>query len=209
MQKICPVSNNTDKQRTYKENCGKYKKAIQEEFYFEAMLISYAMIEDRLRSFLYHIGALANRSSTKVNCGKTKQQLKEIVSTYKSDNEKESLGITNITGKIKIIRCTLDWTINVEGGYEDDKYLIALKKQYEGNMDIQEMLQVFEELCEWLDYRNEIMHALLNKNVDSLHAELRKRTLQGMELARKIDSFVTRVKKRNYIRRSIKLCVDK
>lgn len=209
MRKICPVSNNTDKQRTYKENCGKYKKAIQEEFYFEAMLISYAMLEDRLRSFLYHIGALTNRQSTAVSSKKSKNQLKEIVSVYKTDKENDSLGITNISGKIKIIRCTLEWAATVNGGYEDDKYLAALKNQYEGNIDIKEMLDALEQLGGWLDYRNEIMHALLNKNVDSLHTELRERTLQGMELARKIDSFVSQVKKRNYIRRSIKLCVEK
>lgn len=209
MRKIEAVSSNRDKQLTYKENCAKYTRAIQEEFYFEAMLISYAMIEDRLRSFLYHIGALANRESIKVSCTKTKNQLKEIVDAYKMKKENNSLGITNITGKLKIIRCTLEWAATVEDGYEDDKYLVALKNQYEGNIDIQETLSVIEELYEWLDYRNEIMHALLNKNVDSLHTELRERTIQGMELARKVDSFVSHVKKRNYIRRSIKLCVEK
>ena len=209
MRKIEAVSSNRDKQLTYKENCAKYKKAIQEEFYFEAMLISYEMIEDRLRSFLYHIGALANRESIKVSCTKTKNQLKEIVDAYKMKKENNSFGITNITGKLKIIRCTLEWAATVEDGYEDDKYLVALKNQYEGNIDIQETLSVIEELYEWLDYRNEIMHALLNKNVDSLHTELRERTIQGMELARKVDSFVSHVKKRNYIRRSIKLCVEK
>lgn len=209
MRKIEAVSNNRDKQRTYRENCAKYKKAIQEEFYFEAMLIAYAMLEDRLRSFLYHIGALANRQSTAVNCKKTKNQLREIVSVHKTDKENDSLGITNITGKIKIIRCTLGWAVNVEHGYEGDRYLITLKNQYEGNIDIHEALETLQELCEWLDYRNEIMHALLNKNIDSLRLDLKERTIQGMELARKIDGFVSQVKKRNYIRRSIKLCIEK
>lgn len=209
MRKINAVVDNKDKARTYKVNCSKYKKAIQEEFYFEAMLISYAVLEDRLRSFLYHIGALANRNSIKINCMKTKNQLKDIVSLYKSDKENESLGITNITGKIKIIRCTLEWELCVNGGYEDDKYLVSLKNQYESNIDVQDALKTLAELFEWLDYRNEIIHALLNKNIDSLHTELKERTLQGMELARKIDSFVSCVKKRNYIRRSIGLCVEK
>ena len=142
--------------------------------------------------------------------------MREIVSRYKNigtrnkkNKENDSLGISNITGKMKIIRCTLLWGLNVCGGYEGDVYLKTLKNQYEGCLDIQEVLDVFWKIEEWLDYRNEIMHALLNKNVDSLHAELKKRTLQGMELARKVDSFVNRVKKRNYIRRSIKLCIEK
>lgn len=210
MRIIKAVSGNKDKQRTYKENCAKYKKAIQEEFYFESMLITYAMIEDRLRSFLYHIGALNDRQSKSANCKKTKQQLRKIVSIYKrGKKENDSLGITNISGKIKIIRCTLEWASTVNGGYEDDKYLMALKNHYEGNIDIYEMLETLEELCNWLDYRNEIMHALLNKNIDSLHSKLKERTLQGMELARKIDIFVSRVKRRNYIRRSINLCIER
>ena len=60
---IQPVSDNKDKQRTYTENMAKYKKAIAGEFFFEAMLIDYAMLEDRLRSFLYYIGLLKSRDS--------------------------------------------------------------------------------------------------------------------------------------------------
>lgn len=207
MPKICPVNSNIDKQRTYKENCAKYKKAIQEGFCFEAMLIAYAMLEDRLRSFLYHIGALKTRQSKSISYGMTEQRLRNIVSLYKKDDKKEddSLGITKISGKMKIIRCTLEWAATVDGGYEDDKYLLALKKQYEGNIDIKNMLDVLEDLSEWLDYRNEIMHALMNKNVESLQLTLKERTIQGMELARKIDGFVGQVKKRNSIRRSVNL----
>ncbi len=32
--KIHQVYDNADKQRTYKEYCGKYRKAINEKFYF-------------------------------------------------------------------------------------------------------------------------------------------------------------------------------
>ena len=55
---IDPVNDNKDKENTYRTNLRRYNKAMKEGFYFEAMLIDYAMMEDRLRSFLYHIGLL-------------------------------------------------------------------------------------------------------------------------------------------------------
>lgn len=208
-RKINPVKNNIDKQHTYKENCAKYKKAVAGEFYFEAMLIAYAMLEDRLRSFLYHIGALERRESIRIRCGKTKEQLSQMVDAHKRRGENNSLGITSISGKIKVIRCTFEWAINTDGGYENDKYLKALKSQYEGNIDIGDVLDFFEELDEWLKYRNEVIHALLNKNTDSLNEQLAEKTQRGMELARKCDRFVVAVKKRNYIRRSINMSIEK
>ena len=47
--KFTPVSDNYEKQQTYKELINKYNKAIQYEFYYEAILIDYALMEDRLR----------------------------------------------------------------------------------------------------------------------------------------------------------------
>ena len=60
---ISPVTDNIDKQRTYREQMGRYKRAMQEGFYFEAMLISYATIEDRLFSMLYHMAFRKNRKT--------------------------------------------------------------------------------------------------------------------------------------------------
>ncbi|MBR3995989.1 MAG: hypothetical protein IKI97_12015 [Clostridia bacterium] len=186
--KIHQVYDNADKQRTYKEYCGKYRKAINEKFYFEAMMIAYSMIEDRLKSFLYHIGAFDRRTDTKI-CKKVHQYLKNIVKDYRKPKENEKLNISTISGKIKIIRCTLNWAATVNGGYDEDKYLIALKSQYEGAFDIDEFLDVLDEIDKWREYRNEVIHALLNKNIESLKEELMIQTEYGMQLARKLDSY--------------------
>lgn len=209
MRMIEAVHGNKDKQHTYKEQCLKHNKAVKEEFYCEAILISYAMIEDRLRSFLYYIGALEDRNSEKVSYAKTKAQLKAIVLEYKTKKENERLEIKKISGKITIIRCTLEWAADVAGGYKEDKYLSTLKKQYEGNIDIQDMQNTLKKLSKWLDYRNEIVHGLLNKNIDNLNLHLKETALQGMMIARKIDSYVRQVKKGNYIRRSVNLCTER
>ena len=55
---IKPISTNTEKQNTYRVMKGRLSVAIREKFYFEAMLIEYALMEDRLRSFLLYMGVM-------------------------------------------------------------------------------------------------------------------------------------------------------
>lgn len=61
-RKIAPVKDNLDKQRTYAKQKGRYKSAMSNEFYLEAIMIDYALLEDRFRSMLYHMGFLSNRT---------------------------------------------------------------------------------------------------------------------------------------------------
>ena len=48
-KQIAAVKDNAEKQEVYRKQLGRYRRALNNEFYFEAMLIVYAMIEDRLR----------------------------------------------------------------------------------------------------------------------------------------------------------------
>ncbi len=203
-RRIKPVIDTADKQRTYKENMAKHKKAMAGEFYFEAILIDYAMLEDRFRSFLYYIGLLKNRGSYDADNKLVKTKIKSIVSEYKSRDESDSINVNSISGKIKIVRCTLLWAANAITPYNDD-YLTALKNQYEGELDIGDLLDKLIVISEWCIYRNEVIHSLLNKNSDSLMDQLAKKAQEGMNLARYMDDQVKRLKKGNTIRRKLKL----
>ena len=180
---IKPVDDNISKQRTYKKLLGRYKMAVKNEFYFEAMIIVYAMLEDRLRSVLYHTGVLINKEKLAPH-KKTKSYVQNIVAKYQ-ENEKVSLGMTNITGKMKIIEAMFKWTSECET--PEDKYLVLLKSTLE-TADIGAMLETIDNLKGWLKYRNEVIHASMNKDVDSLFDNLEERVEEGMEYARIIDS---------------------
>ena len=201
---IQPVSDNRDKQKTYAENMAKHKKAMAGEFFFEAILIDYAMLEDRLRSFLYYIALLKSRDSHKVDNTAVIPKIKAIIAEYKGKDESNSIAITNISGKMKIVRCTLLWAANTSEA-TDDPYLTALKKQYEGNIDIETVLKKLDDIANWCAYRNEVIHALLNKNIRSLMQELPQQAKLGMDLARFMDDQVKKLKKGNVIRRRLKL----
>ena len=199
---IEPVKNNRDKQQTYSNNIRKYNRALKQGFYFEAILIDYALMEDRLRSFIYYIGGLKSKDSYKIGKGSVRDRITKIVGQYKQESENNSLGITNISGKIKIIRATLLWATNVEETPQD-KYLKTLKSQYEGQLDIGGLLDTLEDIQEWCKYRNELIHALMNKNINSIDQEVEIQAIKGMKLARYIDEQVKLLKKGNWIRRSV------
>ena len=203
-RQIKPVKDNKDKQRTYRENIGKYRLAVKHGFYFEAMLIDYAMLEDRLRSFLYHIGGLKTKDSHKFDNKNVKKYLKPIVSEYKEKDESDTFIIKSISGKMTIIKATLNWAAYVEHAPEE-KYLKTLKSQYESALDIKGMLDALEDVRKWCDYRNEVIHALMNKNLESLDEQLEEQAIKGMEVARYIDAQIKQLKKGNSIRRSINL----
>ncbi len=87
-----------DKQRTYQNNMQRYNAAMKHGFYFEALLIDYAMLEDRTRAFLYHIGCLSNREDRKP-CKKTKASLLFCLQET-AGQDKKALRLNMISGKI-------------------------------------------------------------------------------------------------------------
>ena len=58
-------SKNTGKQERYALLCEKLNKAIKNEFWMEACMIEYAIIEDRTQSILYHAGIYKDNDENK------------------------------------------------------------------------------------------------------------------------------------------------
>ena len=200
---ITPVKDNTEKHFTYRVFLSKYNKAMKEGFYFEALLIDYALIEDRLRSYLYYLGLLKTRNSYKIDSDKAKRTLKPILEENKGKKENANFAYS-MSGKIKIIRCTLLWA-EQEGFNENDIYLKAIRAQYDKHVDVDGMLDVLQEIQDWCKYRNEVIHALLNKNAYSQNKSIKNQAEKGMQLARFLDNQVKYLKKGNRIRKSINL----
>jgi hypothetical protein len=200
---IRQAANNTERKEVYKYQLGKYRKAMKEEFYFEALMIVYNMLEDRLKSFLYYSGALATRNGKLNPCSKTKADLRIILT--QEFGEKEQFRMSTITGKIRLITAIVNWSASVElNETEASTYMCCLKREMEST-DIGGILSVLKEIKEWLKYRNEVMHAAMNKNVVALYENLPEKIVDGMDYARYIDSQVKILKRKNKIRKVMKL----
>ena len=128
VRRIMPVTDHTDKQNTYKIHMEQYKKAMKYGFYFEAILIDYACLEDRLRAALYYIGLLQQESDYKVTANRSKRitAFKEIVHDY---DAKANLGITSISGKRRIVTSVFSFARNSKNANCTDEIQKALYKK--------------------------------------------------------------------------------
>lgn len=84
-RKIRPVTDGVDKEATYKTQIERYDKAVKNGFYFEAMLIVYAIMEDRLRAWLFYLGCLNTRQSTRFDNKRSKNELKFMFDGCEND----------------------------------------------------------------------------------------------------------------------------
>lgn len=200
------VTDNKDKQRTYQIQLGRYKKAIANEFYFEGMMIVYGMLEDRLRSFLYYIGAFRDVNELKLCKTKAKSNdtLKRMYCSFLEVPTSSRMNFNNISTKMNMVRATLRWVIDCDCTPADE-YLKVLKREYEGCVDLDGLLTTLDDIETWCKYRNEVVHGLLNKNTVSLETDLGEMVEKGMGYARFVDSQVKALKRKNAIRTTLKL----
>ena len=118
------------------------------------------------------------------------------------------INLSQISAKEKILRTTLLWTLEQEG-VPKDPYLAVLKREYEGCIDIGGLLEILDHIDQWRAYRNEIIHGLLNKNSEAVKTDLREKVEAGMSYARFIDNQIKALKKRNNIRKTLYLQIDR
>ena len=202
-RKIQPVQDNTEKQQTYRKMLGKYSNAMNQKFFCEALMIDYAMIEDRLRSMIYHMGFLPDRNTTKI-WKNARPYLLRIVNEYKHKKENDALGTTTLNGKIKIVRSVFLWASNTDGGYRDNPHLAVLKSRLD-EIEHERVFQVLDDIDRWREYRNEVVHAMMNKNILRLEETMQPYAAEGMRLARELDAIEREIKSGNKIRRKINL----
>lgn len=201
---IASVKDNQEKYETYRAQVGRYNLAMKHGFYLEALLIDYAVLEDRLSAFLWAAGVLSNQDSAKLGCPKNRTELQQIYTDYSGNEAAPKL--KNISGKIEMVSALLAFA---EAEYEgENRYLLAL---HEGLLMLnrEELSEALCGLDTWRGYRNEVIHAAMNKNVYSLHEHLAENAALCMEYARVIDNASKKLKRRTKIRKSVSMPMTK
>ena len=175
---IKPVDDNKGKCKTYRMLLSKYNESMENGYYGEAELIVYAFLEDRLRSLIYYFGALDNRNALIVN---------DDMAVLMGDN----VSIKNISVKIRIIRKLLSLVSDktIESDFADD-----VRKIVRHALQVSEVKKILKQIENWCDFRNQIIHALFNKDMDDLRAKYEEHVKEGYFLGRCIDRYVDAVK---------------
>ena len=177
---IKPVESNMSKGKTYTYLMSNYKSAMENGYYGEAELIIYAFIEDRLRAFLYYSDAVNSRNSQNIN--------ENMVSIYGAETS-----IKNITDKINVIKTALDAGHMDE--FKSNKYAQHLKRIYKISINTAEFKRELNKIRKWCAYRNELVHAMFNKDIEALRSGYKEHVEEGYRLGRYIDAQVQTLKR--------------
>lgn len=200
-----PVSDNLEKQKTFRNLMGDYNRAVRNHFYYEAIMIDYALIEDRLRSCIYYLGLLADRQASKVPNNRAKKAVKNWMQTFYPE-EQPNFRITTFAGKQRIIETTFLWFLSDAPLDEQNPFECALRKVYlRKNVNIPEALQWVDKCDQWRIRRNELTHALFNKQMNELKEQLEQIAKEGKEIARYIDKISSWIGWHDEIRTSLRL----
>ena len=105
MCRIEKVESGKDKAVTYSYQMERYKISIDQKFYLEAIVITYAMIEDRLLAFLHYVGVIdrSKQDQTAQKIYVSAQAQKQIKSLLKRKTD-DRIYLNTISIKTKIIK---------------------------------------------------------------------------------------------------------
>lgn len=208
------IQTGKEKQLVYAHEYRRLKKALQEEFYLEAIVISYAIIEDRLVAFFHHAGIVSRQNETLAINRPIYPYMRELMG-------KESdavIKIKDISVKMELIRNLLSLTEDkaaqidnaVAAAVDSRKkkaalrkaYMVSLQKQIDKTIDRKAIFEILDRLEPWRNERNQLIHALLSKTATSSEATRKECAYTGQDLARGIDdTLVKPFKKSNRLRK--------
>ncbi len=181
-----------EKEMAFRHNMIKYKKAYSCECYLEALWITYSMIEDRTSAFLYYCGFTYAKSKTRVTPSKgIKKSIRKIL---KMDAIKDKYHFDKLDYKLKAISKIINWN---ESDEPENDYESILKQRIQ-KIDCNK--ELLTEIGDWKDRRNELIHALFNKNVDDADEQTKKLVDDGYKYMRAIDNCVKSLKRGKNIR---------
>ena len=189
-----------EKQLTYTTEYRQFNKAMKEEFYLEAVAIGYAIIEDRLTAFLHHAG-LVTRTNEDLRINR---KVYPYIRKLLNKEDDYSVKIKDISVKIALVTALLNMTENeanaidayvanyvqglkrkraiAQAGYMHDLYT-EIKKV---NAEI--VLSTFAKIEPWRIQRNHLIHALLNKTVESTKDVKKECAEESYAITRAIDN---------------------
>lgn len=187
MVKIVSVNDNNEKKITYQELNKNLKSAYENNNYHEIINLSYAMIEDRLKTILDLLYVIEDRNKNPYPCDYIDRILRNLLN-YKDDPDKKKIyKINNISTKLNIIE-------KIIKSKSDNEYIKDCKKIIDKNIGINVLLNWIEEVRKWTKIRNEIVHCSFNKNIDSLTDNLKTCAQEGYILANCIKKYSNKLK---------------
>ena len=185
------VQGNARKYDSYKILMARYKKASQQDFYFEMLWILYAMFEDLTSAFLYYTGFVAEDRRKVIGAKDIQQSIRGVLKL----SDKANFDFGTLYGKTTTIRKTVKWAQNTSASDAYQKELKTLLNRKA--ITSPEFLQCLDGMDFWRDKRNGLTHALFSVHSYESAKELKPLAEQGYQLARTLDNAVKALRARD------------
>lgn len=183
------------KQRSHTYLYGKYNRAIKNGFYFEAMMISYNLVEDRLIAMLHYAGVISRDADKLAVTKRAKPAVRHLLN--KGSNS--YINVKNISVKLAILKAV------AQSSQDEDPYIIAVKEQIDNTVTAEVLIDLADRCTKWKEFRNKFVHGLANKNPDDVENHAQEVAETGYKLARELDNAVGKFSKRNRIRKIFRI----
>lgn len=208
------VKNGKEKQQAYTHSFEMLSKAMNYEFYLEAVAITYAIMEDRLVSFLHHAGIVTrDKGDLRIN-----RRLYPYMRALAGKPDDYAIKIKEISVKLKLIERILQLSDqeakNIDALIEKKArekrintkplpgYMNMLYQQVDKTIDRDSVNDLLKKIDTWRGERNQLIHALLSKTVETSQTAKKECAKNGCDLARSLDKVLVKTfKRRNGIRK--------
>ena len=114
--------------------------------------------------------------------------------------QKGDRSIRHIAGKRNLIRCIF-LLVAENKPDQDDEVQTVLCASLSDAVRVREVLDLMTEIEAWCDYRNAVVHDLMDKSVVSLDAHLAEQAELGNKLFRSLDNIVGWVDRKHISRK--------
>ena len=170
---------NRIKHDQYTKTLSKLNRALNQGFYYEAIMLDYSLIEDRMTQLLWNLGFVNKGNPDPVVAKKSRKPVRKLLNL--SDNSR--FGINKISVKISILEslCKSD---EFEDPFLNDVSAFINKKI---GKDI--IIEFKNELTDWKETRNGYVHGLMDKVPSDVEPELEKIAKTGKLLFRTVDNY--------------------
>ena len=192
------AKDNDQKRQSFAFSFRRYERAMANGFYFEALWILYAMLENRMSALLCHLGFTKKENRQNVTGN---QKAKWLVRTILQLPEgKTNYSFNKLSGKIRCVTMALKWAREDKTGLS--KYEETVKNTLIHFAEDESFIEALEYLNDkWINMRNQLTHALLNKDLIAASEAAKALAEEGYHPIRVIDNAADYIKNRNIRRR--------
>jgi len=161
---------------------------LENNNYESVLLLSYAMIEDRLLSMLHYFYLIEDKNKCLYPSDYIDGYIRHFLKYKENSRKEEVYKIYNISTKIKMLKLFIN-NNNEDNVYINNCYNVICNKIGEDNYK-----KYFNDLEDFLKVRNEIIHSSFNKNINDLNIKLEICAKEGYRLSKLISKYVNLIK---------------